>query len=87
MNRNVPVTKDGAHIWPKIFLGALRIDLDLNIQKNGSLNPENRISGSGRTGRALKFFLLIETTYGLPLLFLTNFDLALSSGGYSTDLS
>ena len=71
----------------KIFLGALRIDLDLNIQKNGSLNPEIRISGSGSLRRALKKIILVKIIYGLRFLLLTNFDQALPSRGYGTDLS
>ena len=34
-----------------------------------------------------EFFLLIKTLYGLQLLLLTHFDLALPSRGYSTDPS
>ena len=37
--------------------------------------------------QALKKFLLVKIIYGLRFLLLTNFDLALPSRGYSTDLS
>ena len=48
-------------------------------------DPEIRISGSGLVPRALKFFLLTKIIYGLPLLLITFFDLALTSRGYSAD--
>ena len=40
MNQNVSIAKDGAHIWfwQVKKVGALQIDLDLNIQKNRSLD-------------------------------------------------
>ena len=59
-------------------------------------DPEIRISGfrdqepPGDTWRVPippKKIILTKIIYGLPLLLLTNFDLALPSGGYSTDPS
>ena len=44
--------------------GAVQIDLDLKIWKNGSLNLEIRISGFRWTGRALEKILLAKTIYG-----------------------
>ena len=68
----------------KIFLGALRLNLDPKIQDPrilGSEDLENWISGSGSIRRALKKIILTKTTYGLQLLLLTNFYLTPPSGG------
>ena len=71
----------------KNFPRALWIDLDPKIWKKGSNNLEIRISGSGSVCRTLKFFLLTKIIYGLPLLLLKFFDLALPSRSYSIDPS
>ena len=68
----------------KIFLGALRLNLDPKIQDPrilGSEDLENWISGSGSICRALKKIILTKTKYGLRLLLLTIFYLTLPSKG------
>ena len=60
-----------------IFFGALWTDPDPDIQ----------IYGSGSVRRAPKKIILAKIIYGLPLLLLKFFDLALLSRGYSTELS
>ena len=67
----------------KNFPRALWIDLDPKIWKNGSNNLEIQISGSVR--RTPKFCLLTKIIYGLPLLLLKIFDLALPSRSYNID--
>ena len=82
-NKN-PVTCIKEERVSKIFLGALRINLDPKIQDPrilGSEDLENWISGSGSIRRALKKIILTKTTYGLQLLLLTNFYLTPPSGG------
>ena len=64
---------------------ALGTNLDPEIRifrKSGNLDFRIWMNQEGSV-----FFFIIKTLYGLQLLLLTHFDLALPSRGYSTDPS